>query len=190
MAKEWFFQVMGSEIGPVSSADLKQRVLRGQIQPDTLVRAAPDGKWQSADRIKGLIDPPASAPVAAPAAPKANAPGSNFQIAMTDTTDSIPLMGTAPVERTYHMKGDTSVDITPPDEPASGEYDFFQFVGFEQALGLKLHRALIDHCHKQHLTLTEVTRRAIAVFLNRKDLLEEAPPEATAEPTTASPPPA
>lgn len=183
MAKEWFFQVMGSEIGPVSSAELKQRVQRGQIQPDTLVRAAPDGKWQSADRIKGLIDPPAAAP---PPAPKADKPVSNFQIAMTDTTDNIPLVDAAPVERTYHVKGDTSVDITPPEEPQSGEYDFFQFVGFEQALGVKLHRALIDHCHQQHLTLTEATRRAIAVFLNRKDLLEDAQAEATAEPAAVN----
>ncbi len=176
MAKEWYFQVMGSEIGPVSSAELKHRVQRGQIQADTLIRAAPDGKWQSADRIKGLLEPPATPPP--PTAPPVTA-------VPVKTPAAVPHADTKPViERTYHVAGDTSVEMATTDEPVSGEYDFFQFVGFEQALGLRLHKALVDHCRKQHLTLTEATRRAIAGFLNRKDLLEEtpAPEEAPAAP--------
>ncbi len=182
MAKEWYFQVMGSELGPVSSVELKQRAQRGQIQADTLVRAAPDGKWQSADRIKGLIDPPAVAPVPVVNVPNPSATAINDRIALTETTDDIPLAKAPVVERTYHVKGDTSVEVTPPDEPASGEYDFFQFVGFEQALGIRLHQALVEHCHKQHLTLTEATRSALAHFINRKDLLETAPPETATTP--------
>lgn len=174
MAKEWYFQVMGAEIGPVSSAELKQRVQRGQIQPDTLIRAAPDGKWQSADRIKGLIDPPAT-----PVAPLVKTPA-------PERTDTIPLAGADRSEdRTYHFAGDTAVDITPPAEPPSGEYDFFQFVGFEQALGVKLHRALLAHCQAKHWTLTEATRHAIATFLNRKDLLEDASTEGAAQSESA-----
>lgn len=177
MAKEWYFEVMGAELGPVSSAELKQRVQRGQIQADTPVRAAPDGKWLTADRIKGLLDPPAVIPT--PLTKQTTATATS-RIAMTETTDDIPLAQASPAERTYHVKGDTSVDITPPEEPVSGEYDFFQFVGFEQALGVRLHQALIEHCHKQHRTLTEVTRRALAHFINRKDLLEETQPETAA----------
>ncbi len=177
MAKEWYFQVMGAEVGPVSSTELKQRVLRGQVQPDTLVRGAPDGKWQTADRIKGLIDAPPPAPIAAPSTLKSASSPIDSRLAMTDTADSIPLAGMSTGERTYHVQGDTAVEVTPPDEPVSGEYDFFQFVGFEQALGLQLHRALMDHCRKQHLTLTEATRRALADFIGRKDLLESASSE-------------
>ncbi len=179
MAKEWYFQVMGSELGPVSSAELKQRVLRGQIQADTLVRAAPDGKWQSADRVKGLIDPPAPA-VVAPKTAAVTTP------ATVETTIGIPLAQATPAtERTYHVAGDTAVEITPPDEPVSGEYDFFQFVGFEQALGVRLHQALVIHCRKQHLTLTQATRRALAQFLGRKDLLEESTGESAPEASVA-----
>ena len=183
MAKEWYFQVMGAEIGPVSSTELKQRVQRGQIQADTMVRAAPDGKWQAADRVKGLIDPPPPAPLPAakPTSPRASEVG--LRIAMSDTTDCIPLAGASASERTYHVKGDTAVDMTPPDEPVSGEYDFFQFVGFEQALGIRLHQELLDHCRKQKLTLTEATRRALAEFVGRKDLLETAASETVATPT-------
>jgi hypothetical protein len=173
MIRQWFFQVMGSEIGPVSSLELKQRVQRGQIQADTLVRAAPDGKWQSADRIKGLIDPPAT-----PAATPATKPADSATIPLSRNT--------LPEDRTYHFAGDTAVDITPPEEPKSGEYDFFQFVGFEQALGLKLHQALVAHCHSKHVTLTMATRQAVAGFLNRKDLLEdEAAAEAEAKPSVS-----
>ena len=59
MLKQWYFQVMGAEIGPISSAELKEKVKRGQIQPETLVRVGTDGKWQPAAGVKGLLDPPA-----------------------------------------------------------------------------------------------------------------------------------
>lgn len=177
MAKEWFYQVMGAELGPVSSAELKRRASLGQIQFDTPVRGAPDGKWMPAERVKGLLDaPPAAAPI--PTAPK---PAAIKPVAATppDTATTIPVAGGN--DRTYHFTGDTAVEVTPPDEPASGEYDFFQMVGFELALGAPLHRALLDRCRTQQVTITEVTRRAVAEYLGRKDLLEQpAPPPESA----------
>ncbi len=43
MAKQWYYQVMGSEVGPISSAELKNRVQKGMLQPDMPVRVGPDG---------------------------------------------------------------------------------------------------------------------------------------------------
>uniref|UniRef100_A0A7C2P3Y8 DUF4339 domain-containing protein n=1 Tax=Schlesneria paludicola TaxID=360056 RepID=A0A7C2P3Y8_9PLAN len=174
MASQWFYQVMGAELGPISSAELKRKAQQGQIQFDTPVRAAPDGKWQPAERIKGLIDPPPAAPPP-PAKPKPAAAPTVTQA--TSDTATIKLPPTAPkpatTERTYHFAGDSSTEIAAvTDEPASGEYDFFQMVGFELALGTPLHQALLGYCRAKHLTITEVTRTAIAEHIGRKDLLE------------------
>jgi hypothetical protein len=178
MAKEWFYQVMGAELGPISSAELKRKAQLGQIQFDTPVRAAPEGKWQAAERIKGLIDPPPV--VATPAAPPVHKPvaaPTTTHAAADTATLSVPLASaTKPAagpDRTYHFAGDSSTEIPVTDEPASGEYDFFQMVGFELALGTRLHQALLERCRTQHVTITEVTRQAIAEHLGRKDLLEQ-----------------
>jgi hypothetical protein len=88
-----------------------------------------------------------------------------------------------PEERTYHLAGqalsDASSSSTAPD---SGEYEFFEFVGFDLAIGHALHQVLLDHCHQRHQTITQVTRRAIAEFLGRKDLAEVAPASDTGSP--------
>jgi hypothetical protein len=177
MAKEWFYQVMGAELGPVSSAELKRRAQLGQIQLDTPIRAAPDGKWMPAERVKGLLDPPPVVTHPDPAKPVVPKPA--VAAAAADTA-TIPLASKSnpTADRIYHFTGDTAVEITPPEEPASGEYDFFQMVGFELALGRPLHQALLDRCRTQHVTITELTRRAIAEHLGRKDLLEQPTEEA------------
>ena len=165
MAKEWFYQLMGAELGPVSSAELKRKADQGQIEPETLVRAGPDGKWLEAARVKGLIDLPPAPPQPAHAEVPAHASVHAHE-----------------EDRTYHFTGDSGVDVASQEEPASGEYDFFQMVGFELALGTPLHRALVERCRTQHVTMTEVTRRALAEHLGREDLLEEPEPPQAGEP--------
>jgi hypothetical protein len=54
MASEWFYQVMGKQVGPVSSAELLALAQDGTVAHDTPVRKGPDGKWVSAARVKGL----------------------------------------------------------------------------------------------------------------------------------------
>jgi len=185
MAKEWFYQLMGVDFGPISSAELKREVQQGRIQPDTLVRGAPDGKWQAADRIKGLIEPPPVVePPPKPAPPKpAPAPVVAPPAATEAATIGIPLAGAAPRsaanDRTYHFAGESSAEIAIPEAPGSGEFDFFQMVGFEMALGSPLYQVLLERCRTQNLTITEVTRQAIAEHLGRKDLLEQPATPAT-----------
>jgi hypothetical protein len=57
---EWFYQVMGEEVGPVSGLDLRDLAQRGIIDRSTLVRKAPDGDWVLADRVQGLFSLPAA----------------------------------------------------------------------------------------------------------------------------------
>ena len=68
MSKQWYYEVMGSPVGPITSAELKACVLTRRILPETRIRLGEDGKWQTADHVKGLFD---GAP---PPAPKSPAP--------------------------------------------------------------------------------------------------------------------
>lgn len=58
---EWFYQSMGSEAGPISSAELKQKAAAGVITPDTLIRQGKSGAWVAAVKANGLFKPPADA---------------------------------------------------------------------------------------------------------------------------------
>jgi hypothetical protein len=55
MASEWYFEVTGKQIGPVSSGGLLALARRGTVTYDTPVRKGPDGKWVPAKRVKGLF---------------------------------------------------------------------------------------------------------------------------------------
>ena len=55
MAKQWFYRMMGDELGPISSSELKSLVEKKQVVRDTKVRLGTDGKWHSAEKIKGLF---------------------------------------------------------------------------------------------------------------------------------------
>lgn len=174
MSKQWYYEVMGTAVGPISSAQLKQRVLAGKIPPDTPIRLGTDGKWQTADRIKGLLDPPvphaksAPPPAAATAVPQPSAPSAPLA-AKSPAGAAAP-----PDDATYHFTGDHGpASAAPVDE--SHEYDFFRMVGFEQALGSKLHQLLCAYCQQHHVTMTLATRRAVAAFLDHKELAETKP---------------
>lgn len=54
MAAEWFYQLMGSQLGPVSGAELLALAQRGTITHDTLVRKGANGNWVSAQQVQGL----------------------------------------------------------------------------------------------------------------------------------------
>lgn len=62
MASEWFYQVMGNPVGPVSSAELRNLAQHGAISRDTLVRKAPGSAWVLAERVQGLFAPPNLSP--------------------------------------------------------------------------------------------------------------------------------
>ncbi len=183
MAKPWYFQVMGAEIGPLTPAELKEKVQIGQIQPDTLVRSGADGKWIPADRWKGLLpskeDTPEPPPAPAKETPEPVAP----------KTKSIALAGTAPTilvndddDPLYHMKGEAAATVAPIPFTHPEEYDFFQFVGFRHAISHPLYDAMVIYSHQHQLTVTDITRRSIAQFIGRPELgQDKLPPAAEAE---------
>ncbi|MBX3441958.1 MAG: DUF4339 domain-containing protein [Planctomyces sp.] len=174
MSKQWFYQAMGAAVGPMTSAELKHKVQHGAIQPDTLVRLGTDGKWLPADRVKGLLDPGPAPQPAAKTGAAAKAPAT-IPAAPSPAPAAAALAATPPAHghdhaRTYRIVGEAAHDDD-IDEEDSGEYDFFRFVGFEQAIGERLYRVFCEYCHKHHLTMTEATRMAIASLLGRTDLL-------------------
>ena len=175
MSKVWYYEMMGSELGPIGSAELIDKAKRGQIQPDTRVKSGKDGKWQFAERVKGLFPPPPPPP--APVIPVASP-------VSTNRPRSIPLAGddeSGEGDTTYHFDGDSGqrgAGSTALEEP--GEFEFFRFIGFSQAISPALHDVLIGYARTHNLTLTQVTRRALAEFLGRKDLAEPKPEGALA----------
>ena len=185
MSKQWYFQVMGAEVGPLSPGELADKVKRGQIQADTLVRKGEDGKWMPADRIKGLLSPPPDA-VSTDVAEMLAAPSEQKKStgAAPKTVDPLTQEG----ESTYHLDGDKAAAL--PIEQQQTEFDFFQFVGFRQAITTPLHEALEAHARQHHLTFTQITRRALAQFLGRPELGEDKPADAPAETLLAEPQPA
>lgn len=57
MPNQWRYQVMGVIIGPLSRAEMRDRVLRGEINHDTLVSKVDMESWVTADRVSGLLSP-------------------------------------------------------------------------------------------------------------------------------------
>ena len=45
MASQWFYKVMGEQVGPVSSAELRDLAQRGTISTETPIANAPNGPW-------------------------------------------------------------------------------------------------------------------------------------------------
>ena len=64
MAREWYVRIGGKELGPLSSAALKQFVADGEVTPETPVKPEASGSWVAASQVKGLF--PSSTNGAAP----------------------------------------------------------------------------------------------------------------------------
>ena len=55
---EWYYQVAGEVVGPVSLEALKQKAADGEIARETLVREGADGPWAAASDVEELSDSP------------------------------------------------------------------------------------------------------------------------------------
>ena len=55
MASEWFYQVMGAQLGPISSTELQYLAQHGTVSRDTLVKKTLEGKWVRAERARGAV---------------------------------------------------------------------------------------------------------------------------------------
>lgn len=165
MTREWYFQMMGQEIGPLSAAEFKAKVSTGQIQPDTLVRKGPEGKWVFASLVKGLFAPkPETAPpvpvVLTPAVipkPPSSAHGT------TPTQPYIPnfMPTTVPLSIPFETDGDSE---------GSASLEFYDFVGFREAITARLYDAIKEFAADRGVTLAQLNRQALANFIRRPEL--------------------
>ena len=69
MADEWYCEIAGREIGPLSSEQLRVMAAKGQILPSDCVRQGAQGAWILARQVKGLLPPAADMPRVAAAKP-------------------------------------------------------------------------------------------------------------------------
>jgi hypothetical protein len=179
MTREWYFQVMGQDVGPLTAAELKGKVSMGQIQPDTLVRKGSDGKWIFATNVKGLIPPPPPPPPPPelPPSPVVPMPEANETSA---TKLDVPAARLAGVPTSIRMADDSSADST------SSPHEFYDFVGFRDAISPVLYDAAKQFVTDCGITLSQLNRRAIADFIQRPELgsdLTITSVEALTEPT-------
>lgn len=173
MSKSWYYEAMGAELGPISSAELIDKAKRGQIQPDTRVRSGPDAKWQFAERVKGLFPaPPPPPPAPIPVKPVVRASPSSEE----SRPKTMALAGDNDQETTYHFVGESMHSTVPSDpEAPPEEFEFFKFIGFSHAISPALYDVLLAYSRTHNLSVTSITRRALAEFLGRKDLAEDKP---------------
>ena len=55
MASQWFYQVMGEQVGPISSAELRNLAQRRTISIETPIANTAKGPWLPAERVKGSL---------------------------------------------------------------------------------------------------------------------------------------
>lgn len=180
MTREWYFQVMGQELGPLSVGELKAKVANGQIQPDTLVRKTAEGKWLFAGKVKGLFGVPEEPPPAPIATPKSSAtmpvvkPKSSATIpVMSDSTARSkpgsrpppPSSATIPVHAIRLDEDDA--DSAPPS------VEFYNFVGFREAISPVLYDAVKKFVSDRGITMSQLNRRALADFIQRPELASD-----------------
>jgi hypothetical protein len=62
MAESWYYKLMGEEIGPISSHELKLLAQAGTIDFDTPLRPSSSDSCNRASKVRGLFDPPSEPP--------------------------------------------------------------------------------------------------------------------------------
>lgn len=55
MNSDWYVQVMGEELGPLSDRELRELARSNRITPDALIRRGESNRWVTADRVRGLF---------------------------------------------------------------------------------------------------------------------------------------
>lgn len=170
--REWYFQVMGQELGPLSAAELKAKVESGQIQPDTMIRRGIDGKWLFAERVKGLLPERRPEPVVIPLPTKTKSSttlpvynGSPAHPPAAADAPSAPQPRSSPAI-TISLNSDEDDD----DAAKPPSVEFYDFVGFREAISPVLHHAARKYLSDHSLSMTQLNRRALAAFVGRPEL--------------------
>lgn len=164
MPDQWFYEVMGEEVGPLTSAELKRKADSGEITPETRIRAGEAGKWHDASRVKGLFP---EQPIAEPS----ESSGQSEPVASKPESTTYSLHGVADSPG----EGSASPDDSPEEEAERSDFEFFEFVGFEQAVSHPLFAEVEKYGRKHQLSLTQVVRKALAELVGKPELAERKP---------------
>jgi hypothetical protein len=54
---QWYYKVLGEVVGPLSPSQMREKVLRGEIGPQTMVRKGAHGRWLAASQVNNLLPP-------------------------------------------------------------------------------------------------------------------------------------
>lgn len=197
MTREWYFQAMGQELGPLSVGELKAKVANGQIQPDTLVRKTAEGKWVFASKVKGLFaipdEPPPPPPVAAKPKSSATMPTVSFieSRAKSGSSAEMPVKSGGSSVSIPVAKSSTATGSSPPakfvplatmklvddeeEDTASKppSVEFYHFVGFREAISPVLYDAVEQFVAQRGITMTQLNRRALAEFIQKPELASD-----------------
>ena len=190
MTREWYFQAMGQELGPLSVGELKAKVANGQIQPDTPVRKTVEGKWIFAGKVKGLFAVPEELPPVPIATPKSSA---SLPVVQPKSSATIPVVSDSSIRN----KPGSSAEIAaksgvskPPQHSATNHatfltlveeetvsappsVEFYSFVGFREAISPVLYDAVKQFVSDRGITMNQLNRRALADFIQRPELASE-----------------
>ena len=178
MTREWYFQAMGQELGPLSAGELKTKVANGQIQPDTQIRKGTEGKWTFASNVKGLFavseKPPS--PISPPAAEKSKSSPAPSTIVSSKPDSHANLtkqagsktLSSGPIPATViKLFEEEETESHPPS------VEFYDFVGFREAISPVLHDAVKHFATDRGITLSQLNRRALAMFIERPELASD-----------------
>lgn len=102
MVVEWYCQVMGSEVGPLSQRQLVDMVRQHQINPEDLVRRN-NSAWVPAFDVKGLFEAAAKPPTP----PRSGASEEPSEVA-TSTPEPTAVASTAADERPARPAAESS----------------------------------------------------------------------------------
>jgi hypothetical protein len=55
---QWYYKVLGEVVGPLTAAQMREKVEHGEIGPQTLVRKGAHGRWVAASQVNNLLPSP------------------------------------------------------------------------------------------------------------------------------------
>jgi hypothetical protein len=163
MASNWYFQSLGNVIGPISSTELRQRAAQGQIDANTMVAKDAPERWVRADRVTGLVGPPA------PHTGASSAPTSPSDSA-EDLSTPAPMLSGIHVLPTPVRKADGKVYeykvLTPKDKALGGKFDADRLEEALNAYAQEGWRVIATVAGSIH-GVTSSTREELVIILER-----------------------
>ncbi len=140
MVAEWFCQVMGSEVGPLSQRQLVDMVRQHQVNPEDLVRRNKSG-WVPAFEVKGLFEAASKPPTQTDPTPQQQ---DRISTKQPDRRQAIPKVDQktrshAPHEPAADLRGKTTPHRAESIPTSDQKHDWFCIASGEKCGPLGFH---------------------------------------------------